>query len=51
MSINIDIISLILGLLIGLKIGNVITMSWLWVLSPIWGWWVIAFVYNILNRE
>jgi len=31
-------------LFIGLKLANIITWSWLWVLSPIW----IAFVFIVL---
>ena len=34
--------TLLTVLFIGLKLGNVIDWSWIWVLSPIWIAWVAA---------
>lgn len=31
-------------LFIGLKLGGVISWSWLWVLSPLWGGFALGFV-------
>lgn len=33
---GVGFVGLLQVLFIGLKLGNVITWSWLWVLSPIW---------------
>lgn len=35
-------------LFIGLKLGNVITWSWLWVLSPIWIPFSLAILLTVL---
>lgn len=35
-------LSLLALLFIGLKLGEVITWSWWWVLAPIWGPWALA---------
>lgn len=34
--------TLLLVLFVGLKLGNVINWSWFWVLSPLWGPFVIV---------
>jgi hypothetical protein len=41
---KIEFTTLLTVLFIGLKLGNVITWSWLWVLSPLWIGLVIALV-------
>ena len=48
----------LLGILfIGLKLGKVITWSWLWVLSPLWGaaiiWLTCLIIYVVteLNKR
>ena len=35
-------------LFIGLKLGGIITWSWLWVLSPIWIAFLVAFILVLL---
>lgn len=32
-----------------LKIIGVIHWSWLWVLSPFWGWFLIAFILAMIS--
>jgi hypothetical protein len=36
-------------LFIGLKITNIITWSWIWVLSPLWIWisWLLLLIFII----
>lgn len=34
-------------LFIGLKLGGVITWSWVWVLAPLWGPFALAFVITL----
>jgi hypothetical protein len=40
-------------LFIGLKLTNVITWSWLWVLAPLWFMWavfiIVAFLIGLLT--
>ena len=39
-----------LGLMfIGLKLANIITWSWLWVLSPLWVDFIILVILSIIN--
>jgi hypothetical protein len=40
----------LLGLLfIGLKLGNVITWSWWWVLLPLYGFWVLVLLFFLFT--
>ena len=34
---NVGILGLLLVLFVGLKLGGIITWSWWWVMSPLWG--------------
>ena len=38
-----SLVSIILVLFVGLKLGGIINWSWWWVLSPIWLPWVLFF--------
>ncbi len=40
--------SLLTLLFIGLKLTGYIDWSWVWVLSPIWGCWLLALVVLII---
>lgn len=54
---GVSFLGLLALLFIGLKLGNVITWSWLWVLSPLWiplalvGFiLLIVFIYKVLIK-
>jgi len=47
-NINTNITTILLVISITLKLCNVITWSWLWVLSPLWISFLIAFFITIL---
>lgn len=44
---NIVLIIIIL-VIIGLKIAGVITISWLWLLSPIWGLFLLGVIFAMI---
>jgi hypothetical protein len=59
---GISFCSMLTILFIGLKLGNVISWGWLWVLSPLWlpisiitGIWLIfvllGFILNIIDKK
>lgn len=45
---KIGFMGLLALLFIGLKLGNVITWSWLWVLGPLWIPVVVALVFVLI---
>ena len=45
---GIGFFGLLLLLLIGLKLGKVITCSWFWVLFPVWAGGIFTFLLVIL---
>lgn len=45
---NIGFLGLLTLLFIGLKLDEVITWSWLWVLSPLWLGFAIVFLFVII---
>lgn len=45
---GVGFLDLLLILFIGLKLGKVITWSWVWVLCPFWIQFVIAFIIIII---
>lgn len=47
-NINTNIATILLVIFITLKLCNIITWSWLWVLSPLWISFLIAFFITIL---
>lgn len=44
---NIVLIIIIL-VIIGLKIAGVITISWLWLLSPLWGLFLLGVIFAMI---
>jgi hypothetical protein len=41
------LVSMLQVMFIGLKLGNVITWSWWWVMSPLWISWAFALIVFI----
>ena len=42
------LIFLVIGVVIGLKVTGVITIPWIWLLSPLWGLVAVGFIFALV---